>query len=342
MTQQPAFKARVVSISDRIAIVGARLARNPFRIGVVALTAVALVAGLVIASTLFSFGTKSYTAVLEQTAGLRVGEDVQVHGVPVGSVRSIELDGNRVRVGFVMDRAMRLGDQSKAAVKVATLLGTHYLAVEPAGSGQIATIPIERTSVPYNLQDVLEKGTTNLNDLDAELLAKALTQTSKTLTATSQNIGPALTGIARLSEAVQKRSGQTSQLLTAARSVTDQLSASSADIVTLMKQSNLVIGEITSRRKAIHTLLVETTTLATTLDQIIEQTRADMAPALRQLNEVLAILRAEDDTLKSVLDSLAPTVRYLANATGNGPWGDLWLQDPALPPNDVDCRLGRC
>ncbi|MET3960198.1 phospholipid/cholesterol/gamma-HCH transport system substrate-binding protein [Marmoricola sp. OAE513] len=327
---------------DWLTSTGARLARDPFKIGVAALVVGALVAAMVVVTTFVTVGKKSYTAVLEQTAGLRVGEDVEVHGVPVGSVRSIELDGDKVRVGFVMDGDIELGDESTAAVKVATLLGTHYLAVDPQGSGTIGTIPLSRTSVPFNLQDVLEKGTQNLDKLDPVLLAKALTETSKTLTASSQNIGPALTGIARLSEAVEKRSGQTSSLLTAARSVTDQLSDSSADIVTLMQQSNLVIGEITSRRKAIHTLLVQTTTLASSLDQIIERTKGDMAPALRQLNEVLATLRAQDKTLKGVLDTMAPTVRYLANATGNGPWGDLWLKDPALPPDDLSCKLGGC
>jgi phospholipid/cholesterol/gamma-HCH transport system substrate-binding protein len=228
-------------------------------------------------------------------------------------------------------------------VKVATLLGTHYLAVVPAGSGRIDTIPLSRTSVPFNLQDVLEKGTGNLQKLDPVVLAKALTETSKTLSATSQNIGPALTGIARLSEAVEKRSGQTGELLTAARSVTDQLSASSDDIVVLMRQSNLVISEITSRRAAIHTLLTETTTLATNLGQIIDQTKADLGPAIRKLNSVVQTLRDQDATLKGVLDSMAPTVRYLANATGNGPWGDLWLKDPAIPADDLNCKLkGGC
>lgn len=317
-------------------------AQNPFRIGVAAIVAAGLVAVLVVLTTFVSFGTHSYAAILEQTAGLRVGEDVQVHGVPVGEVTRIELEGDKVRVEFVVGKDVEIGDQSSAAVKVATLLGTHFLAVDPAGSGRIDTIPISRTSVPFNLQDVLEKGTGNLEQLDPVLLAKALTETSKTLTATSENIGPALTGIARLSEAIELRSGQTGELLTAARSVTDQLSASSADIVTLMQQSNLVITEITSRREAIRTLLVETTTLASNLGEIIERTKADMRPAIRQLNEVLRTLREQDATLKDVLDSMAPTVRYLANATGNGPWGDLWLKDPALPPDDLSCRLGAC
>lgn len=317
-------------------------ARDPFRIGLVAIAAGAVLALLVLLFTVVDLGSRSYTAVLAQTAGLRAGEDVEVYGVPVGEVKSVDLDGNVVKVRFVVKDGIELGNRSTAAVKVATLLGTHYLAVTPAGSGRLETIPLERTSVPFNLQDVLEKGTASLEELDPELLAKALTEASRTLGATSEEIGPALTGIARLSEAVQRRSGQTGQLLTAARDVTTQLSTSSADLVVLMRQANLVITEITERRETIHTLLVETTTLADNLAGVVRGTRKDMGPALRQLNGVLATLRDEDATLKDVLSKIAPTVRYFANATGNGPWGDLWLKDPALPPDDVACRLGSC
>ena len=316
--------------------------RDPFRIGLVALAGGVVIALLVVMTTFVSFGTRSYSAVLAQTAGLRPGEDVEVYGVPKGKVKSVELAGDKVVVRFVVDKGVELGSATTAAVKVATLLGTHYLAVTPGGSGRLDRIPLAHTSVPFNLQDVLEKGTASLEKLDPELLARALTETSKTLTATSDQIGPALTGIARLSEAVQDRSDQTGALLAAARSVTGQLSASSTDIVTLMRQADLVITEITKRRQAIHTLLVETTTLADNLGGVIDQTKQDLGPAFRQLNAVLQTLRDEDATLKDVLDKIAPTVRYFANATGNGPWADLWLKDPALPPDDAGCRLGGC
>ncbi|MGO4257288.1 MCE family protein [Marmoricola sp. RAF53] len=315
---------------------------DPFRIGLFALGLGACVALAVVVTTFVSFGKTSYTAVLAQTAGLRVGEDVEVHGVPAGEVKGITLDGDKVRVRFVLDNDIDLGDKTSAAVKVATLLGTHYLAVEPAGSGEIDTIPLARTSVPFNLQDVLEKGTGQLGELDPELLARALAETSRTLSATSDSIGPALTGVARLSEAVEKRGDQTAALLTAARDVTDQLSASSGDIVALMRQANLVTSEITARRQAIHTLLVETTTLSRNLSAVIDQTKADLGPAFRQLNEVLRTLRDQDATLKGVLEQMAPTVRYVANAAGNGPWGDLWLQSPGIPSDDMSCRAGGC
>lgn len=317
-------------------------ARDPFRIGLVAIAVGALLLAGIGLLSVVNFGTRTYTAVLAQTAGLRAGEDVDVHGVPVGKVTGVALDGDVVKVRFVVKKGIELGRTTSAEVRVATLLGTHYLAVKPGGTGRLDTIPLSRTRVPFNLQDVLERGSGALEQLDPDLLAQALTEMSKTLSASSENIGPALTGVARLSDVIRKRGDQTAQLLAAARSVSDQLSASSGDIVGLMQQANLVIGEITKRRQAIHTLLTETTTLTRNLTAVVQQTKADMRPAFRQLHAVQTTLRQQDATLKGVLDTLAPASRYVANALGNGPWADLWLKDPVLPPDDTKCRLGDC
>jgi phospholipid/cholesterol/gamma-HCH transport system substrate-binding protein len=322
--------------------------RDPFKIGLVALLLGGLVAGGVVLLSTLSFGTTTYTAVLEHTAGLRTGEDVQVHGVPVGEVRSVGLGGTTdtpsVEVTFTVDAGIRLGKETTAEVKVATLLGNHYLEVDPQGGGSLAgaTIPLERTSVPYNLQDVLEQGTVALDELDPALLAKALTATSDALGSSAEEVGPALQGIAQLSEVISARSAQTGRLLRAARGVSDQLNAGSEDLFALMRSANLVIEEVVHRREAIHKLLVETRGLADALDQIVRRTRGDLGPALNDLNVALASLRKQDRQLQAVLTEMAPAVRYVANATGNGPYLDLFLNGPALPADDARCALGDC
>lgn len=318
--------------------------RDPFKIGVVAIVCGGLLGLVILVLSVASFGTNSYTAVLEHTAGLRKGEDVQVHGVSVGRVTGVELVDKHVVVSFVVDNDIDLGSEASAEVKVSTLLGTHYLQVDPQGSGSLAAdrIPLERTSVPYNLQDVLEGGTENLGALDAETLADALTAMSETLSASAGDIGPALKGVARLSEVVTTRSSQVSQLLKSARSVSDQLSDSSDDIVGLMEQTNLVVAEVTARRDAIHRLLVETTGLSDALTAIVSQTREDLRPALQDINLALRSLNKEDQALKKVLDVMAPAVRYVANATGNGPFVDLYADDPAFPADDQLCAMGAC
>ncbi len=316
-------------------------ARDPFKVGLVAIVLLGLLGGVVLFLSIANFGTRTYTAVLEHTGGLRAGESVQVHGVTKGKVTGIDLEKDRVVVEFVLESDVELGSRTEATVKVATLLGTHYLEVDPSGTGELAdgTIPVERTSVPYNLQDVIESGAGALEELDPELLAESLTQFATTLGASQEEIRPALEGVARLSEAVATRSDQVGALLTAARGVTDQLAASNTDIIEMMKQTNLVVAEVTGRRQAIHRLLVETTDLARALESIVESTKGKLQPALRDLNDVIAFLNQQDEQLQHVLDVMAPAARYVANAAGNGPWVDLFAHEPALPADDVACRL---
>jgi len=320
-------------------------ARDPFKTGLVGVAILLLMGVGVVVLSVTNFGTKGYAAELEHTGGLRVGEDVRVHGVIKGEITGIELEGDTVIVDFVLDNDIELGSRTQADVKVATLLGTHYLEVDPNGTGELAddTIPLANTGVPYNLQDVLESGAGALDELDPELLAEALTQMAGTLGASQEQIRPALEGVARLSEVISTRSDQAGELLTAARSVTDQLAESNADIIEMMKQTNLVVTEVTSRRQAIRSLLLETTELARALTAIVDSTKGKLQPALRDLNDVITFLNQQDEQLQHVLDVMAPAVRYVANATGNGQWVDLFVHPPALPADDVSCRLrGDC
>ncbi len=319
-------------------------ARDPFRIGLVALVVGALGALGIVALSVASFGTSSYTAVLEHTAGLRSGEDVQVHGVSVGSVRGVELDGRQVIVTFDVEKDIHLGSESTAEVKVATLLGTHYLQVDPIGDGELAdgVIPLERTSVPYNLQDVLEQGTVKLGELDPVVLARALTEAADTLDVAGDDIGPALEGVGRLSKLVSTRSDQTGALLEMTRDVTEQLSDSSVDLVDLMQSTNLVLDEVNSRRAAIERLLAETTSLTDALTRIIDETDAAIGPGFRKLELALETLNSQDDQLRGVLEAMAPALRYIANATGNGPFADLYGHPPVIPTDDMLCQAGNC
>lgn len=319
--------------------------RDPLRVGIVTLVVIGLIGVGVVVLSVTNFGTRTYTAVIEHTAGLRTGEDVQVHGVNSGKVTGIELQDEHVLVTFALDGDIDLGDRTTATVKVATLLGSHYLEVDPQGSGALADdrIPLERTDVPYNLQDVIEEGTKALEELDPELLAQALTAVAGTLGASEQEIGPALQGVARLSEVVARRSGQIGDLLSATRKVTDQLSDSSQDIVGLMRQTNLVVAEITARREAIHRLLVETTDLSKSLTAVVKSTNGKLEPALKDIDAVLDSLNSQDKQLTHLLEVFAPAVRYVANATGSGPFLPLFLNAPAIPGDDFDCKLrGAC
>lgn len=122
---------------------------------------------LVVASLLLGLGgcaplgddTVRATAVLEDSSGLFVGNDVGILGVPVGEVTDITPDGDVVRVDFEMTGASVPADVG--AVVVARSVATdRYLELTPAhGPGPRledgATIPLERTRTPAEFDEVL-------------------------------------------------------------------------------------------------------------------------------------------------------------------------------------------
>lgn len=307
-------------------------------LGILTMVGIAALGLVVLVLSVVSFGTKEYTATLEHTAGLRKGEAVLIAGVDVGKVIDTDLEGNSVVVTFTLDKDVRLGRDTTAAVKVATLLGTHYLEVEPLGSGELSDEGIDRehTSVPYNLQDVIDAGTRGIDALDTDKLAQALAQVRQVLQASGQDMGPALDGIDRLSRAVVGRSDEFGALIKASRTVSDQLSASSSDVVHLMQQSNLVIEELNVRRQVIDELLKDVRQLSVTLSGLVADNRATLKPALDRLDVVLEILKQRKKELAIVVDKVGVSGRYLANAFGTGPWAELYAPD-ALP-DTVYCR----
>ncbi len=315
--------------------------RNRFTVGLIGIAVVALLGILVVGLSRASLGQRTYTAILEHTGGLRVGEEVQVAGVGVGDVKAIALGEDGVEVTFTVDRDVRLGERTTAEVKVATLLGTHFLAVTPGGSRTLAdgTIPQEQTRVPFNLQDVLDETVAEVEDLDAVVVEQAMAQLAETLDASGGELGPALDGVRRLSTLVAQRSDQLGELLGAADAVSSRLADSGEDIVALLKQADLILDTLRLRRDTIRALLTDLAELGTQLRGVVEDTRADMNPMLRDLNEVLDLLEDHEGDLTKTIRTLRPAARYFANASGTGPWLDQYVE--GATPDNLECHVER-
>ncbi len=316
--------------------------RSPRQVGVIGLAVAALAAlGIVFLSS-SSIGTRTCRAELEQTAGLRVGESVQVAGVDVGEIRGIRLAGDRVLVEFTIDDDIELGERTTAEVRVATLLGTHYLQVRPDGKGTLGdnTIALAHTSVPFNLQDVIDATARQVDQLDTAGLSEALSTVTTVLRRSGPEVGPSLEGLTRLSDVILRRSTEFDALLTSTKEVTDQLSGSSKDLLSLMKQSSSFLSELTSRRDDIHLLLTSVESLSTTVEGMAADSKADLGPLLDDLDTVTRTLKSREKAMSVAARRLAVSSRYLANATGNGPWADLYVPDGQ--PQLVQCLSGGC
>ncbi len=308
-------------------------------IGVAGVIATAVMGLVVAAISFIPFGQRDVTAIVEHSAGLRVGEEVQVAGVGSGEVRGIHLDGHQVRIEFTIDRDVRLGGSTRASVKVATLLGSHFLEVEPAGPGSLKddTISLSRTSVPFNLQDVIEGSTDALDELEGATMATSFQVMADALRDTPDEAQAAIEGVARLSAVAAKRTDQMRALLHFSRKVTGDLARNSEEILDLMKQSTLVLEELTKRRDAIRAMLVDSRRLASEISGVLADNEAQLEPLMKDFKAALANLRKQEKKVTASIEGLGTMSRYFANAAGNGPWIDLHV--PVGLPDNITCGV---
>jgi phospholipid/cholesterol/gamma-HCH transport system substrate-binding protein len=305
--------------------------RNPVVIGAVGL-------GVIVAMLLLAFNIadlpllagRSYSAALSEAGGLKSGDDVRIAGVKVGKVTGVDLDGSHVKVDFRVGRSTHLGRRTSATVRIKTILGQKFLALEPAGGGDLKQIPLSRTTPAYDVVEAFSDLATTTGSIDTDQLAQALDTVSTTFKDSPADVRAAVDGLGRLSRTIASRDQQIRQLLEHANGVTGVLAARNKELVALLSDGDLLLQELRKRREDIHTLLVSTVTLSQQLTALVRENRAAIGQALQNLEQVLATLKANQANLDRSIQLLAPFVRVFANTTGNGRWFDTYI--PNLVP----------
>ncbi len=227
--------------------------RNPVVVGAISL---AVVAALILAA--FNAqnlpiigGGDVYYAAFKEAGGLKANDEVRVAGVRVGKVEKVELDGDHVKVTFRVEDPAAFGKETRADIKVKTLLGAMFLALEPAGSGQLAEgaeIPVERTSSPYDVVKAFSGLAETSDRIDTDQLAAALTTLADLTRNTPEEFRTALDGVSRLSTNIAAKNGQINELLGNLRGVSEVLDARDQDIVGLMRDSDVLFRALVKRR----------------------------------------------------------------------------------------------
>jgi phospholipid/cholesterol/gamma-HCH transport system substrate-binding protein len=305
--------------------------RNTAVVGVVGLTALGLLLTVAFNADdlpIIGGGTE-YRAAFSEAGGLEPGNEVRVAGVKVGKVTGIGLDGPKVRVDFrVADDSVRLGKQTAATIRIKTVLGQKYLSLEPGGSGRMDEgdeIPLSRTASPFDVQDALGGLADTVDQIDTKQLATAFGTIADTFKDTPDEVSASLTGLSRLSTTIASRDAQLSALLGRTRTVTAVLAERDTEFQRLVADGNLLLGEISRRREAIHTLLVSTTQLSEQLIGLVAENRAQLEPALQQLRGVVDILEANQKQIDQTVPRLARFVHAFSNVLGNGRWFDTYV-----------------
>ncbi|WP_181696284.1 MlaD family protein [Nocardia sp. GTS18] len=183
--------------------------------------------------------TESFTALFTDANGLRTGDDVRLHGVTVGKVSGIELDGALARVRFTVLRAHPVDTAATIAVRYQNLTGFRYLEIvapqrpsTPRAPEQVfgtaETVPsFDITTLFKGLQPVLAQlSTEEINRFTTSLLA--------VIQGDGAGLGPALDAVDTLSRYASDRQVVLSTLVRNLAVIAERLGGKSAQAVRML------------------------------------------------------------------------------------------------------------
>jgi phospholipid/cholesterol/gamma-HCH transport system substrate-binding protein len=149
--------------------------RGRLIIGIAGAVVLVLVAVVIVRSTVAQ-PKNIVTGYFATSDGIYVGDNVQILGVPVGSVDKIEPGPDATKITFSVDKKYKVPADAKAAILSPSLVSARSMALVPGYTGgptldNDAVIPIERTAVPVEWDDFrvqIEKLTDSLKPQPGE------------------------------------------------------------------------------------------------------------------------------------------------------------------------------
>ena len=269
---------------------------------------------------------------MSMNALLNTGDEVQVAGMKVGSVRKIQLDGDKVRVHFDISTKVDLGTDTSAQIKTDSILGRRALAVFSDGRGELAdrTIPLDRTSVPYSLTSALGDLSDTVEAMDTDSVQDALDVLSETMEQSSPEVAGAIDGITRLSQSLNKRDEAVLDLLDKAAGTTDVLGRRNEQINQLMVDGNTLFTALDLRKRALNELVTNIDTLAQQLSGVVQDNEAQLGPALDKLERVSDLLIRNREDIDLGLRRIVPYSTALGEAVASGPWFNAYVVNLSL------------
>ena len=293
---------------------------NKTWLGFIAAAVVAVVIGGMLVVHVLGAGYRHYTAEFVQAASLRPGHSIMLAGIPIGDVTSMKLDGDHVEAGLKIRDDIVLGKDSKAVIKLATILGGRYIAIEPDGPGRLPhdTFELTHTEVPYDLQAALKDATTTFEQVDSDRFAQSLTVLGTQINGLPDLVPQALSNIDALSSIIAQRRDQMGQLLKNSERVTNTLRSQQSRIGNLVNQGQDLMGVFVARRAVFHAMMQSIQSLVDVLSKIVVNDRPALDALIADMRDLTGLMGQHNDLMRNMLQASPIFMREAANVTGDG------------------------
>lgn len=293
------------------------------RLRVLAIAVVSALCTTLLSSCAFS-GTKTIHAQFSTAAGLFVGNDVGVLGVPVGTVTEVEPEGRYVMVTMQVNSDQPIPAGATAVVVSRSVATDRYVELTPvyAGGPQMqdgATITADRTQTPVEFDQVLATIGNFADQIsgsgaDKFAISRFLTATSNALKGRGDLINQAITSLGAAVNGISQQRGNATSTLVSLDKLTSTLATNQATISQFVQQVARASALLNAERTNFRNAISSATKMINVVAQFARTNRAQITRAVTQTSGALRTVIAKSPQVAEILRELPLASQNLRGA----------------------------
>ncbi len=280
--------------------------------------AAVLLVGLVIVGAAWTvrevfFAPKSITAYFSTATSIYPGDEVRVSGVKVGTIKSIQPEGTRVKMTLHVDRDVPVPADAKAVIVAQNLIAARYVQLTPAyrTSGPImadgAVIPADRTATPVEWDEVktqLMRLATDLgpnSKVSTPSVARFIDSAANALNGNGDKLRQALAQLSGVGRTLANGSGNIVDIIKNLQTFVTALRDSNTQIVQFNNRLATLTSVVNDSKSDLDAALTNLSTAVGEVQRFIAGTRDQTSEQIASLADVTQTLVDKHMALENVL-----------------------------------------
>ena len=256
-------------------------------------------------------------AIFTAGGGVASNQEVTYRGVQVGRVGAMTLTEGGVRIELIIESGYKIpSGGTRARVLFKSAVGEQFVDLLPEDDGAPFfkagdSIPIERTSIPIQTEDLLRQLETVLRSVDPDALGSLIHELGTGLTGHGDELRNIILSLDTLAKIGADRRAQLAGLIRDGADIQDSFNSSREDFVRAQQAARVVLETLVARKDDIERTLEATRALDTEIIALLDNRRKELNQILADLGTVVRITHAHRGDLDKTLTFLGP---FLADA----------------------------
>ncbi|HTU38838.1 MAG TPA: MCE family protein [Acidimicrobiales bacterium] len=287
------------------------------------------VLALGLAGCSFSGGShRTATAIFSDVGDLSSGAQVQLADVPVGSVSSIALDGDKAKVTLAFDNGARIPADVSAAINRTTILGDQFVELNvpkrETGAGA-ATAPqlangavIHKTSVVPDVEQFIQAGSDVFGAVSTSELEQIIQAGGQGFTGQAASLKAFLADLTAVTNGYAQHTDEITQAVDGLNNLTSTLAPGTSAGEAALDNLSQTVSILAKNASQFETLLQSLDNLSTQGRSLLETYYPQIVTQLQTLQAVSSQLAQHQADLAGLLSEIPVADNALPQAVRNG------------------------